>query len=294
MIKASEILERAQALPPLPGTAVRLMQVINDPRSTVDQIVEVIKFDQAVTGQVLRICNSAYFGLARKVTSLSDAMVLLGTMKVLQLVMSVHAKVLLAKEQTGYGLAPGILGKHSMAVAIASAAFGQRFNLPNVNLAFTAGLLHDIGKVVLNQYVGEEFAEIIRRVTQRRVTFAEAEQEVLGFSHEQIGAMVAERWELPEPIVRCIRYHHTPAALDPPDALVDAVYLANSVCLLLGIGIGEDGLHYRADQQVMDRHGLHEANLEETGLATLADVRRVEEVFTREAAATTAAEPVAS
>ena len=292
MIKIEEILDRVQELPPLPGTAVRLMNVVNDPRSTVDDIVEVIKFDQAVTTQVLRICNSAFFGLSRKVTSLSDAMVFLGTVKVLQLVMSIHTNTLLSKEQPGYGLPPGVLGKHSVAVALASAAFAERTQLPNVSLAFTAGLLHDIGKVVLNRYVAAEFGEIIRRVTQDHLTFSEAEQQVLGFSHERIGELVAERWQLPEPIVGCIRHHHEPSALDPPDALVDVVYLANSVCLLLGIGIGEDGLAYRADQSVMDRRNLRESDLETVGVDIMSDLKKVEAVFTQKAAQQGAAHPV--
>ena len=279
MTRVDEILARVGDLPPLPGTAVRLMNVINDPRSTVDDIVEVIKFDQAVTSQVLRHCNSAYFGLSRKVTSLADSMVLLGTVKVLQLVMSVHSNLLLSKEQKGYGLPPGVLGRHSVGVALGSTAFAQRLKLPNGSLAFTAGLLHDIGKVVLNQYVGEEFAEIVRRITQEHVSFAEAEHEILGFSHEEIGALVAERWGLPEPIVRCIRYHHEPSAFEPPDTLVDAVYLANSVCLLLGVGVGEDGLQYRADQAVMERHGLQESDLEMVGMAIMAELKGVEQVF---------------
>lgn len=292
MTRVDEILARVGDLPPLPGTAVRLMNVINDPRSTVDDIVGVIKFDQAVTGQVLRHCNSAHFGLARSVTSLADAMVLLGTVKVLQLVMSVHSNALLSKEQEGYGLPPGVLGRHSVGVALGSAAFAQKLKLPNGSLAFTAGLLHDIGKVVLNRYVAEGFAEIIRRTTRGHVTFAEAEHEVLGFSHQEIGALVAERWQLPEAIINCIRYHHEPSALEPPDSLVDAVYLADSVCLLLGVGVGEDGLQYRADQAVMERHGLQESDLEAVGVAIMADLKGVEQVFTESSAPREAAPTV--
>ncbi len=83
---------------------------------------------------------------------------------------------------------------------------------------FTAGLLHDIGKVILNEYVAKDFAEIIRRVTDDRMSFAEAERQVLGFSHEEVGCMIAEKWKLPSAIVRCIRFHHEPSAVDPPDS----------------------------------------------------------------------------
>ena len=279
MTCAEDILARVGEIPPLPGTVVSLINVVNDPHSTVQDIVDVIKYDQAVTSQMLRICNSAYFGLSREVHSLNDAMRYLGTVKVLQLLIAVHGNALLSKGQSGYGLAPGILWKHSVAVALASSAFADRIALGNASLAFTAGLLHDIGKVVLNEYVGQEFAEIVRILTEQKASFIEAEQQVLGFSHQEIGARVAEMWKLPDPLVRCIRYHHDPGALEPTDPLVDVVYLANCVCLLLGIGLGADELRYRADAAVMERHSLCEADLEVIGAGMISELKRVEQLF---------------
>lgn len=279
MNSIEDIVGQVGALPPLPDTALKLMKVMNDPRSSMDNIVEANKYDQAVTGEVLKLCNSAFFGLSRKVTSLNDAMRSLGTMKVLQLVMSVHTNSILSCEQKGYGLEPGVLWKHSVAVALASSQFAQRIRLPDANLVFTAGLLHDIGKVILNEYVAEEFAEIVRRVTDEGRSFGEAEHQVLGFSHEEVGSLIAEKWRLPSAIVRCIRFHHTPGQVDPPDTLVDTVYLANCVCLLLGVGLGEDGLYYRADQAVMERHGLREHDLEEVGAQMLIELQRVQQLF---------------
>lgn len=274
-----DILQRVGSLPPLPDTAVRLMNVINDPRSTVEEIVEVIRYDQAVTAEVLKLCNSAYFGLTRNVASLSEAMVCLGTVKVLQLVMSVHTSALLSKAQIGYGLAPGVLWRHSVAVALAASATAQRIQLTNVSLAFTAGLLHDIGKVVLNEYVAEDFLEITRRVREEKLSFVESEKAVLGYSHEEIGGRIADVWKLPQPMVQSICHHHDPCLLDPPDPLVDTVYLANCVCLLLGVGLGEDGLYYRASDKVMQRNGLRESDLENIGAQMLLDLRKVEQIF---------------
>ena len=216
---ADEILASVGDVSPLPGTVARLVEVINNPRSTPKDIVEVIRYDQAVTSQMLRLCNSAYFGLQREVQSLDDAVRLLGTMKVLHLLMAVHGKALLADRHSGYGMEPGVLWKHSVAVALAASILGGRVSPDNVGSAFTAGLLHDIGKVVLNEYVGQEFARIARMVTEEHISFAEAENQVLGVSHEEIGEKVAQKWKLPEALVRCIRHHHrpqrTPAARSP-------------------------------------------------------------------------------
>lgn len=287
MSPVETILARVGQLAPLPGTVLRLIQVVNDPRSTAEDVVEIIKYDQAVTAEILRMCNSAFYGLSRHIHSLEEAVRYVGALKVLQLLMAVHGRALLAKECQGYGLEPGILWKHSVAVALAAGLLaGNRPDLaPRAGVVFTAGLLHDIGKVILNQYVAEQFAEIVALVGGEeegqgpRRSFSEAEKQVLGFSHQEIGARVAEAWQLPEPLIRCIRYHHEPGALDPPDPLVDTVYLADCLCLLLGIGLGADELHYRADAAVMARCGLRENDLEIAGATLLNELRRLDELF---------------
>lgn len=292
MKNIEEIIQQVESLPQLPDTAVKLMRLMGDPRSTVDDIVETIKYDQVVTTQVLKLCNSAYFGLSRKVTSLNDAMLCLGTIKLLQMVMSVHTNSMLTKKQDGYGLQSGSLWKHSVAVGIASSLIAQKLNVADVNLVFTAGLLHDIGKVVMDQYVDHDFNELQKLVTEENMSFTEAEERIIGFSHNEVGALIAEKWNLPDAIVRCIRYHHSPWELQQPDTNVNIVYLADCICLLLGIGLGEDGLSYRADQSVMERHGLHESDIEIIGVQMVTELKRVESLFEDNAETHQQPEPV--
>lgn len=279
MNRLDQILDRVSTLQPMSGTVLRLVDVVNDPTSDVDEIVEAARYDQALTARMLRVCNSARFGAPRRISSLRDAIAHLGTLKVMQLLMAVHADALLARGQDAYGLAPGMLWRQSVAVALTSSMFAEQLAPAQVNMAFTAGLLHDIGKVVLNEYAGQEFAEVARRAAADQIGFDQAEQAVLGFSSPQIGARLAERWELPEAIVRCIRHHREPQALVPPDNLVDAVYLANCVCLLCGVALGHDGLLYRAEAAVLARHGLGEIDLERTGARMIVELKRVQAVF---------------
>lgn len=280
MNRVDEIIAEIGQIKPLPGTVLRLINVINDPTSTVPEIVETIKYDQVLTARMLQICNSAYFALSREVQSLEDAMRYLGTLKVLQMVMAIHTNALLSKGQEGYGLEPGVLWKHSVAVALASTLFAERTRPPNLGLTFTAGLLHDIGKVVLNEYVADEFTEILRLVTEERMSFDQAEKRVLGSTSPEIGGLLGEKWKLPESIVNCIRFHRSPSELNPPDRLVDTVYLADCVCMLCGVGLGADGLCYRADPQVMERYELKEGDLENIGAQMLIDLKKVQELFT--------------
>ena len=264
----------------MPDTAVRLATVLGDPNSSIGQIVETIRYDQAVTAEVLRLCNSAYFGLSKRVNSIDDAVCLLGTAKVLQLVMSAHVQAMLRRPQEGYGLMPGALWEHSVAVALGCREYAQRIGLETVGLSFTLGLLHDVGKVVLNEYVAAEYAEIVRRATEEHLSFVELEEQVLGFTHAEVGARLAERWSLPEPLIHSIRFHHEPDKSPTPDLLLDCVHLADATCLLMGIGGGMvDGLSYRAEPAVLERHGLSSRDLETIGMGIVVELKSVRTLF---------------
>lgn len=279
MNATDEILAHLDALPPLPGTALRLIEILNQPDSRIEEIVDCVRYDPVVTASILRQCNSAQAGLRRTITSIDEASRYLGTMRILQVVLARNAAPLLAREQQGYGLEPGRLWRHSVAVALASAAFAKRVSAENSRLAFTAGLLHDIGKIALNQHVGAAIEEILRKSTEEDLSFVEAEQKVLGCTHEEIGARLGRHWQLPEPVIRCIANHHDPERLSPPDTLVDTIYLANAICVMFGIGVGADELRSKADPAVVQRLNLDSAACEEIGAQILIELRAVEESF---------------
>jgi len=164
-------------------------------------------------------------------------------------------------------------------VALGAQLLARHMHLAQVGLLFTAGLLHDVGKVALNEHVAQEYAEIARRVFTDRISFCEAEREVLGFTHPEVGARLAESWNLPESIINCIKYHHEPETLSTPDALVDAVHLADSVCLVMGVGGGDGGLAYRASSGVMARHNVTQSDLDLLGAELIAELRSVQALF---------------
>ncbi|RMF75778.1 MAG: HDOD domain-containing protein, partial [Planctomycetota bacterium] len=230
----------------------------------------------------LRLCNSAYYGLAQKVTSIDEAAKLLGVATLLKLVLEAHTRTVLAPPQAGYGLQPGWLWRHSIAVAVGSQRLAERINMRDEGMLFTAGLLHDIGKIILNEHVGGAYAQIIALVREERLTFVEAESRVFGTTHAEVGALVAERWELPAPLVRCVRYHHEPSRLSEPDPRVDVVHLADAACLLMGIGGGDDGQFYRADQQALARTGLKQADFEALGVEIVTELKQIEDAFASE------------
>ncbi len=277
-----DVIARVEQLPKLPDTSLRLMRLVNDPTATLKQIVDVIRYDQAVTGEVLRLCNSAYYGFNRKIASLDEAVHYLGTTKVMQLVMEAHAQTLLGPAQSGYGLRPGSLWVHSVGVAIGARRIAERAAPSDAGLLFTAGLMHDVGKVVLNEYMATDFARVAAIVTQERIPFCEAEQRVLGTTHAEVGALLAEKWGLPDAIVNCIRHHYNPAELAEPDVRVDIIHVADAACTLMGVGGGDDGLMYRPDAEVAARIGIHEHEIEELGAFIVDELKSVEALFHRE------------
>lgn len=277
--RIDEIVAKVDSLPRYPEAAHRLMQVIGDEKSSIGQVVDIIRYDQAVTTELLKLCNSAAMGLTRKITSIDEATGLLGTQTLLQLVLSAHSRTLLSPPQAGYGLAPGALWTHCIGVAFGAEAIAEGRELEQHTVAFTAGLLHDMGKVILNEYVADVYADIVAAVARDGVTFVEAEREVLGITHAEVGARVAERWSLPHEIVRCIRYHHEPGALEAPDPIVDSVHVADATCLLVGVGGGDDGQLYRCDPDALARLDLRASGLEQLGAEIVGKLRSLQDLF---------------
>lgn len=279
-LSLDQVVSRVETLPRLPAATMRLVSVLHDPDSTLEEIVDTVRYDQTITAQLLRLANSSYFSLPQRVASVEDVVRLLGTSKVLQLVMAAYSRTLMSPPQAGYGLRPGALWEHSVAAALGTQCLCRRLRLPGGGAIFTAGLLHDIGKIVLNEFVSREYAEIARQVAQGQVSFCEAEAQVLGFTHAEVGGLLAERWELPEPIVRAVRHHHDPQASPQPDPIIDVVHLADAVCVLMGIGGGDDGLFYRAHPDVVARWQLGQPHFESIGCEIVCELKVVESHFT--------------
>lgn len=276
---ADQIVARISALPRLPMTTLRLMEVLSNPDSSLRDVVEIIRFDPTVTAELLKLCNSASMGLSRKIDSVADAARLLGTNRVFQLVMAAHTRTMLGGSQHGYGMPAGALWKHSVGVALAAERLANSVTGSRANEVFTAGLLHDIGKILLNSAVADDYARIASQVQSARMSFCEAERSILGFTHAEIGARVGERWALPETIIRAIRYHHEPEFVEPHDPIVDMVHVADVVCLQIGVGGGDDAMYYRIDNGSLERLGIRLPMLETVGAEVVIELKNIEKAF---------------
>ncbi len=268
-----EIIKKINRLAPLPEVAQKVFSLLHDPKSNVQDLVRVISLDQAMTANILKTCNSAYFGLKRKISSLQEALVLLGQKKLYEIIMTESTSKYYQTAGMGYNLEKGELWKHSVACALLSQILVKKISVPEDHFLFTATLLHDIGKVVLSSYVKTEYEQIITLVEEKHYSFPEAEKETIGIDHAQLGAVVAAKWNFPEALVKAIAQHHVP---DTEDSISCIIYLCNLMTIMMGIGTGY-ALTDHARDAVMKKMNLKEKDLESCMAQLWIELKKAEE-----------------
>lgn len=262
MKDVDKILRSIEKIPPFPEVARKALTILNDEDASADQLIAIIQHDQAITANVLKICNSAYFGLNRKVQSVMDGLILLGNKEFKKIILACSVLPVYEKGSKGYDLATGELWQHSMASALVSQVISKRIGQADNVVLHTTTLLHDIGKVVLSNFIWEEFEKIFALVQGEAYSFVEAEKDVIGMDHAEVGARISELWKFPEDMIQAIRLHHNPQAAPEGDSLTHIVYLANMITLFMGIGASGSGLYMRGQKSIMKRYGLKEKDLE--------------------------------
>jgi len=272
------IIAKLESFPSLPGATTKLLYMLDDPNAAVGEIEEILRMDPGLTANVLKLSNSAYFGFPSKIGSVHKAIVLLGAKRLMQLVMTSCVNSVMKKTVPGYDLPPGEMWRHSIAVSVAAEGLIDELNVSEDDEIFTAALLHDVGKLVLGEFVKDDIKKI-EKIASKNVSFEVAEQIALGTDHAEIGAKILETWGLPAEIVSAVRWHHDPDAADETSTLIDVVHVANVLCLMIGIGVGREGLHYKLSPAVTKRLGIKSVHLEKVASHTLDWVSELADVF---------------
>ena len=262
----------------MPGAAVKLLALIDDPDMSISQIDAILRHDAGLTANILKLANSAYFGIPSKVGSVRQAVLILGLKRLIQMVIAACVSAIMDKPVPGYDLPPGELWRHSIAVSVAAEGLVKELNISAMEEIFTAALLHDVGKLVLGSFVQEDFTKIGEALNQD-VSFETAEEMVLGTNHADMGARILTQWSLPSDIVNAVRWHHTPESAEEGDTMLDIVHVANVLCLMIGIGAGNDGLQYEPSDEVVGRLGLESSHLERVASQTLQWANELSDVF---------------
>ena len=230
------IIMTTRDLPAMPQVASKVLELSSDPNTSAIQLQQIISDDQAMTARILKIANSAMYSCSRKVKTLTEAIVMLGFNSIRSLVVTSAARNLYNTRNATTGLKERLLWEHSIGVAFACRLLVQD-RIPSLaEEAFLAGLMHDIGKLVLNLRVPEQFDEIVQIVYNDNRPFDITEKEILGFNHAEVGALLVNKWNLSPLLEDTILKHHTPEAMTTDNQLLLYLDLANKICHKLGIG----------------------------------------------------------
>jgi putative nucleotidyltransferase with HDIG domain len=249
------------SLAPMPASVIRLTQMVSNPDSGVQEIARVVELDQALTANVLRAANSASSATRTEITTVKNAVVRLGTAQILKLAVGQQVVSAMSEEFTGYGLCEHELWRHSVASALASESIGKFTSVRIPGIAFTAALLHDIGKLLMERHLNAEVTDLIlSRIEDKGITWLEAENRILGTDHTEVGAAIARHWNFPDELVLAIEHHHDP---DPMSSvLLDVVHISNSIAKLIGVGLGAEQMHSNVSKKAAERLGLNQKDME--------------------------------
>ncbi len=230
-----KILQSVKDLPPMPKVLFKAREVMADPKSSFKDVAAIIETDQAIAARVLKVANSAYYGLSGMVNSIHQATVVLGQQTLEQVITMVSSSSLLGKRLKGYNLNAGVLWKHSLAVALGSRMIAAKRAPALESDAFSVGLIHDAGKLALNKYLEQKKQEVQRFFNDHSASSLLAERHVLGFDHTEIAEDLCRKWKLPDSHAEAMRYHHDPVS-SGDNQLAHVIYLANYLAKEAGYG----------------------------------------------------------
>ncbi len=280
MTNLDDIINGIDTLKPIPPVAAQIMALAEDEYSSMSDIADLIVHDPSITASLLKICNSAYFGLTRQIESVRDAITLLGMDQIIELILLNGTAENFKDEPDGYGLGEGELWHHAVLSAhVAKVLAENTGRTSNKHLIFTAALLKDIGKIIMGRYVAFSYEKINILVHSKGYSFNEAEKEIIGMNHEELGARIGKKWRFGDKLIYMIRNHHMTDETCRNDPETALVYLADIVCMMIGFGTSLDGLAYRFYGEVLDRMNLTEKDLQNVIFDTGESRQKIEKLL---------------
>ncbi|MCD6166955.1 HD family phosphohydrolase [candidate division KSB1 bacterium] len=234
------VVNRIQNLPTLPEVVEKVLALVDDPETSTANLAKIISNDQALMSKVLKVVNSAYYGLPRKISTLTQATVILGFNTIKNLVLTASVFSTFGSDGVQKRFSRADFWAHSLGCATGCKILSKRIRFGLPEEAFVAGLIHDMGKVVIDQFLPQDFGAILDLVDSEKIRIIDAEKKVLGVDHTQIGQWLAEKWNLPPHLVAAIAYHHAPQFAGENKKIVAIVHLSDAIARLEHLGYGGD------------------------------------------------------
>ena len=281
MTTAREVLRNSDGLPTLSQTVGRLAMLLGDEKSSLQDFEQVIKPDPALTANLLRLANSAYFGLRRKVGSVRQGVALLGIERVFEIAAGASFTKVLPKRIPGYEIDAAAYFMHCLAVGAMAEDLSKRLHMEEIEMVFTAGLLHDIGKLAIGSFLIRDRTAVADALLTQDVRFIDVEREIIGTTHEEVGGLMVEEWHLPESFLSAVKHHHDPEeAPDGPERkLADLIHVADGLAHMMGFGTDVGELKRSIDERVVSRLHVKVHDLEIAAMETMDSIREMGEIL---------------
>jgi len=245
----NEVIAKVKNLPAVSQAALKLVTLLDQPAVSNEDVVAALKYDNVLTAKLLRACNSPYFGFEEKIASVEQAVLILGHQQILHMVLSLAFGGAMSTTLPGYAIEARELWSHSLTAAVAAEQLVKSGVPLEVEppVAFTAGLLHDIGKLAMNQVLDADAQTAVRAsIAQKSLPRNIAEREVLGTDHCEVGAHLLKTWRLPDEIVEAVARHHRPVTAPAPK-LSAVIHVSNCLAHLVGSSLGWESYAVVAD-----------------------------------------------
>lgn len=236
----NRIIRKVEDLPTLPRTVLKITELVNNPKSSARDLSRVITDDQVLTARLLKLVNSSFYGFPQRISTVTGAIVLLGFDAIRNLLLTTSVFDVFSKQIKHSKFSQEKFWDHSLGCAVGAKVIGNFMRHNKIEELFVSGLLHDIGKIVEMMFLPRKFSKITAVVRHKNTLLRDAELEVLGYTHAEIGKLLAERWNLPPKLIAVIGHHHDPATAGPYILETAITHLADILCRALNIGSGGD------------------------------------------------------
>jgi HD-like signal output (HDOD) protein len=255
-------MSRVAEINSLPEVTTKIVQVVEDPKSTAQEMHDIVKCDPALATKILRVVNSAFYGLPSQIASLDRAILMLGQSAVKNIALASSLARLFKGDAISDQFTARDLWRHCIAVGIGARALAKRAHAPLADEYFVAGLVHDMGLLVIGQLFPQKLSEVTQRCSAQPQDYCAVELELIGADHQTFGLNLATKWKFPPTLRHAVAYHHDPSPLKAEfRQLATIIYMADTICAKL-----KHGYYLPAQSQELTENMLKTANVDQSAL----------------------------